>query len=80
MCAREGVEPISTFREEVRRGWRGDVRGPFNAEAREKAGLTGEFYEGLRGEMGLEREEGKGIGGGGVGKVAREVAALTVEY
>ena len=36
---------------EVRRGWRGDVKGPFNAVDREKAGLTPAFYENLKGEM-----------------------------
>ncbi|KAI0049123.1 DUF455-domain-containing protein [Auriscalpium vulgare] len=51
VCARDGVDPVSTFREEVRRGWRGDVKGPFNVEDREKAGMTREFYEDLRGEM-----------------------------
>ncbi|KAI0354431.1 DUF455-domain-containing protein [Trametes cingulata] len=51
VCAKQGVDPVRTFREEVRRGWRGDVKGPFNAEDREKAGLTPDFYENLRGEM-----------------------------
>ncbi|KAI9068929.1 DUF455-domain-containing protein [Trametes sanguinea] len=51
VCAKQGVDPVQTFREEVRRGWRGDVKGPFNAEDREKAGLTPDFYENLRGEM-----------------------------
>ncbi|KAI8977800.1 DUF455-domain-containing protein [Trametes punicea] len=51
ICAKQGVDPVQTFREEVRRGWRGDVKGPFNAEDREKAGLTPDFYENLRGEM-----------------------------
>ncbi|KAM6490761.1 Protein of unknown function (DUF455) domain containing protein [Amanita muscaria] len=31
--------------------WRGQVKGPFNVEDREKAGLTREFYEDLRGEV-----------------------------
>ena len=39
MCARDGVDPVQTFREEVRMGWRGDVKGPFNIEAREQAGM-----------------------------------------
>ena len=58
VCAREGVDPVKTFREEVRRGWRGDVKGPFNAVDREKAGLTPDFYEDLKGEM-----EGETYGG-----------------
>ncbi|KAG6824738.1 hypothetical protein H0H92_005970 [Tricholoma furcatifolium] len=56
ICEREGVEPTKAFREEVRKGWRGEVKGPFNVEDREKAGLTREFYEELRGEMGLPTE------------------------
>ncbi|KAM5545839.1 hypothetical protein V8D89_000877 [Ganoderma adspersum] len=51
VCARQGVDPVKTFREEVKRGWRGDVKGPFNAVDREKAGLTPAFYENLKGEM-----------------------------
>ncbi|KAG7449182.1 DUF455-domain-containing protein [Guyanagaster necrorhizus] len=52
ICENNGnVDPIKTFREEVRNGWRGDIKGPFNADDREKAGLSKEFYENLRGEM-----------------------------
>jgi len=51
ICAEEGIDPIATFREEVKRGWRGDIKGPFNVEDREKAGLSPQFYENLRGEM-----------------------------
>ena len=60
VCAKQGVDPVQTFREEVKRGWRGDVKGPFNAVDREKAGLTPAFYENLRGEMPSEWEQGKG--------------------
>lgn len=51
ICEREGVDPVTTFREEVKKNWKGDVKGPFNVEAREKAGMTREFYENLKGEM-----------------------------
>ena len=52
ICAEEGVtDPIAAFREEVRKGWKGDVKGPFNVIDREKAGMTRAFYEDLRGEM-----------------------------
>ncbi|KAL1712849.1 hypothetical protein EV715DRAFT_212888 [Schizophyllum commune] len=55
VCAREGVkDPVAAFREEVRRGWRGDVKGPFNEGDREKAGLTPDFYRDLKGELGLD--------------------------
>ena len=54
ICQKEGnVDAVDTFREEVRRGWRGDIKGPFNVEDRETAGLSKDFYEDLRGEMGL---------------------------
>jgi len=52
LCKNEGVDPIQTFREEVRRGWRGDIRGPFNDDDRAKAGMTKDFYTDLKGEMG----------------------------
>ncbi|KAJ7485070.1 hypothetical protein B0H11DRAFT_2018030 [Mycena galericulata] len=55
LCEKEGnLDPVATFREEVRKGWRGNVKGPFNIDDREKAGLTREFYEHLTGEMGEE--------------------------
>lgn len=54
LCEKEGVDPVKTFRTEVRRGWRGDVKGPFNVEDREKAGMTREFYEDLKGEMNVD--------------------------
>lgn len=58
VCEQEGneVDPVAAFREEVRRGWRGEVKGPFNVEDRERAGMKREFYEDLRGEMGLEEK------------------------
>ncbi|KIK52045.1 hypothetical protein GYMLUDRAFT_50115 [Collybiopsis luxurians FD-317 M1] len=55
------VDPIQAFREEVRRCWRGDIKGPFNVEDREKAGLSPEFYEDLRGEMPYQDEEVKKV-------------------
>ncbi|KII84888.1 hypothetical protein PLICRDRAFT_45721 [Plicaturopsis crispa FD-325 SS-3] len=57
VCEREGVDPISAFREEVKKGWRGELKGPFNIEDREKAGMTRDFYEDLRGEMGLREAD-----------------------
>ncbi|KAH9850977.1 DUF455-domain-containing protein [Lenzites betulinus] len=61
VCAKQGVDPVQTFREEVKRGWRGDVKGPFNAEDREKAGLIPAFYENLKGEMDGEWDQGKQV-------------------
>ena len=51
LCKREGIDPVERFREEVRKGWAGEVKGPFNVEDRERAGMSREFYEDLRGEM-----------------------------
>jgi uncharacterized ferritin-like protein (DUF455 family) len=53
ICSREGLDPVATFRDEVRRGFTGKIKGPFNAEAREMAGLTPDFYEDLVGEAEL---------------------------
>jgi len=58
VCQQQGISHedggvIRAFREEVRQGWRGEVKGPFNIEAREMAGLSPGFYEGLRGELGM---------------------------
>jgi len=51
ICENEGgLDPIATFREEVRKGWRGEIKGPFNVDDREKAGLSPEFYTDLRGD------------------------------
>ena len=59
LCEREGIDPVPTFREEVRKGWKGDIKGPFNKEAREKAGMTPEFYENLRGEQDTDAIDAK---------------------
>ncbi|KAG2018619.1 hypothetical protein CC2G_008038 [Coprinopsis cinerea AmutBmut pab1-1] len=77
----ERVDPVKRFREEVKRGWTGEIKGPFNVEARERAGLTPEFYQDLRGELGIgaprqdiskeEKVEDSLVNG---------VAALKVEY
>lgn len=69
VCGQENVDTITAFREEVKKGWRGDVKGPFNVEDREKAGLTPPFYEGLRGEMGFVEAEKRD-----------SMAAVTLEY
>ncbi|KAG5730343.1 hypothetical protein E4T56_gene11719 [Termitomyces sp. T112] len=59
LCEQEQVDPAQAFREEVRRGWRGDLKGPFNVKDREKAGLTRDFYEGLKGQMGFTNLAGQ---------------------
>ncbi|KAG6906901.1 hypothetical protein DXG01_011456 [Tephrocybe rancida] len=78
VCEQEGVEPVQAFREEVKRGWRGDVKGPFNIEDREKAGMTRDFYEGLKGEMGLPSSAGQDLLN--VKTLKDAVASVAVEY
>lgn len=87
LCEKEGnIDPVATFREEVRRGWRGNVKGPFNIEDREKAGLTPAFYEHLTGEMGdedMEQRKGAFNLGTGLKDLSLEEpvkAQITVEY
>lgn len=82
LCEKEGgVDPVSAFREEVKRGWRGDVKGPFNVEDREKAGMSREFYEDLRGEMGMD-EKGPTSGNDDLDmkSLSEAVAAVPVGY
>lgn len=50
MCAEDGVDPVATFREEVRQHFAGTLKGPFNEADRRKAGMTPDFYEDLKGE------------------------------
>lgn len=52
VCREQGVDPVATFREEVRIHFSGKLKGPFNVDDRERAGLTKDFYEDLAGEMG----------------------------
>ncbi|KDQ50294.1 hypothetical protein JAAARDRAFT_211793 [Jaapia argillacea MUCL 33604] len=81
----KGIDPVQRFREEVRKYWRGEVKGPFNVEDREKAGLGREFYEDLRGELGAgftervvrtSREDGNGE----VEAVGERLAGMKVGY
>ncbi|GAA6062262.1 hypothetical protein JCM10212_001776 [Sporobolomyces blumeae] len=43
------LDPVATFRREVETHFHGRLRGPFNDEDREKAGLDKGYYEGLNG-------------------------------
>ncbi|KAK0468392.1 uncharacterized protein EV420DRAFT_1616996 [Desarmillaria tabescens] len=80
ICENDGnVDPIKTFREEVRKGWRGDIKGPFNADDREKAGLSREFYENLRGEMDNQPSR-KPIAPESVEGMTDSLAAVHVQY
>jgi uncharacterized ferritin-like protein (DUF455 family) len=44
-CARRDVEPVETYRDLVRRYFRGGLKPPFNRVARDKAGFASAFYE-----------------------------------
>jgi uncharacterized ferritin-like protein (DUF455 family) len=44
------LDPISTFREEVKTHFFGRLRGPFNEADRMKAGMSREYYEELEGK------------------------------
>ncbi|KAG8833801.1 hypothetical protein FRC17_010042 [Serendipita sp. 399] len=48
-CGEEGVDPVQTFRSLVRERFQGQLRGPFNIDDRQKAGMGKEFYEDLVG-------------------------------
>ncbi|RXK37771.1 hypothetical protein M231_04927 [Tremella mesenterica] len=62
LCQRRGVDPITTFRQEVSDNFRGKIRGPFNVSDRLTAGLTPAFYEDLRGKLGQDRGQTEGEG------------------
>jgi uncharacterized ferritin-like protein (DUF455 family) len=47
LCERRSEEPRSTWRDLVQRHFKGQVKPPFNTEARTAAGLPTSFYEGL---------------------------------
>ncbi|KAJ7641611.1 hypothetical protein FB45DRAFT_825906 [Roridomyces roridus] len=83
LCERQGgLDPVATFREEVRKGWRGNVKGPFNIDDREKAGLTPAFYEHLTGEMDEEemREKIGGVAGVEDLNLAEPMAKVSIKY
>ena len=61
------------------------MKGPFNVEAREKAGMTKDFYEDLRGEMewdfvpgSVTRKQVDGVGD--LTEVQNATAAVQVGY
>ncbi|GAA6037094.1 hypothetical protein JCM8097_008727 [Rhodosporidiobolus ruineniae] len=72
------VDPVAQFRAEVQQHFFGAVRGPFNAEDREKAGMGREWYEELggRGVKVLVAKEGEGEK---AEETRREVKSVEVE-
>lgn len=49
ICQREETDPVEVFRSNVQKYFRGPIKGPFNVEARQQAGLDGRYYENLIG-------------------------------
>jgi uncharacterized ferritin-like protein (DUF455 family) len=49
ICQQEGTNPVQVFRSNVQKYFRGPVKGPFNVEARQVAGMDGRYYEDLIG-------------------------------
>ncbi|GAA5830331.1 hypothetical protein JCM11251_001310 [Rhodosporidiobolus azoricus] len=69
------VDPVATFRSEVNQFFYGAIRGPFNEEDREKAGLGREWYEDLGGRGVVNGVVQKNLerAGGGKGSCAAGV-------
>lgn len=44
-CARRGLDPVTSYRDLVRRYHRGGLKPPFNRAARDRAGFAAAFYE-----------------------------------
>ncbi|KAI0517038.1 hypothetical protein F5B22DRAFT_144597 [Xylaria bambusicola] len=61
ICQQENTDPVQVFRTNVQRHFRGNVKGPFNAEARQQAGMDKHYYENL---TGLPGGKGEIIAGG----------------
>ncbi|MGH7124346.1 MAG: ferritin-like domain-containing protein [Stellaceae bacterium] len=43
-CARDGLSPVATYHDRVRRYFKGNLKPPFNGAARSRAGLPAAFY------------------------------------
>jgi uncharacterized ferritin-like protein (DUF455 family) len=50
ICQQEQTDPVQVFRSNVQKYFKGRVKGPFNAAAREQAGMDGRYYEDLVGD------------------------------
>ncbi|KAI0104709.1 hypothetical protein GGR51DRAFT_225649 [Nemania sp. FL0031] len=61
ICEQEDTDPVQVFRINVQNHFRGAVKGPFNKDARQQAGMDGSYYENL---VGLPGGKGEVIAGG----------------
>lgn len=52
LCERENVDPVETYQKLVSRYFNGDLKPPFNEEARNSAGFPADFYLPLTAEGG----------------------------
>jgi uncharacterized ferritin-like protein (DUF455 family) len=48
-CEMRGLEVVGHWQDLIRRHFRGRLKPPFNGSARDEAGLSREFYEGVAG-------------------------------
>ncbi|KAI1131446.1 hypothetical protein F5Y10DRAFT_233671 [Nemania abortiva] len=61
ICQQEDTDPVQIFRTNVQRHFRGAIKGPFNTDARQQAGMDSSYYEDL---AGLPGGKGEVIAGG----------------
>ncbi|KAI1152473.1 hypothetical protein F4825DRAFT_307906 [Nemania diffusa] len=61
ICQHEGTDPVQVFRSNVQKHFRGAIKGPFNTDARQQAGMDKSYYEDL---AGLPGGRGEVIAGG----------------
>ncbi|KAI0165273.1 DUF455-domain-containing protein [Hypoxylon sp. FL1284] len=50
ICQQEGADPVQVFRSNVQKHFRGAVKGPFNVDARQQAGMDQSYYMDLHGQ------------------------------
>jgi uncharacterized ferritin-like protein (DUF455 family) len=53
LCRARGLDPLGVFHERVRRFFKGDLKPPFNREARNAAGFPADYYEPLAAGNGI---------------------------
>ncbi|KAI0530339.1 hypothetical protein GGR58DRAFT_524727 [Xylaria digitata] len=56
ICQQEGTDPVQVFRTNVQNHFWGVIKGPFNTDARQQAGMDRRYYENLAGRPGGKGE------------------------
>ena len=64
LCAVQRFEPVETWRRLVAANFRGAIKPPFNDSARDKAGLTKEYYIGVAVNCDVSHKEAASRQGG----------------